>query len=185
MRRRLVACFVVAVSCCALPESGAQQASPYVGQETREIKALSPAEVDGYLAGKGMGLGRAAELNGFPGPLHVLELAEALALTPEQRSRTEALFASMQSRAQELGRALVEEERKLDRLFATKAVTREELNRVLGEIGSLQAKVRAAHLEAHLEQAKILTVEQNARYAELRGYGEAGEHAGHGRHHAH
>jgi len=35
-------------------------------QETREIKALSTEEVDGYLKGEGMGLAKAAELNGFP-----------------------------------------------------------------------------------------------------------------------
>ena len=42
--------------------------SPYAGQESREIKSLSPAEVDGYLAGAGMGFAKAAELNGYPGP---------------------------------------------------------------------------------------------------------------------
>lgn len=62
----------------------------------------------------------------------------------------------MESRAKSLGRALVEEERKLDRLFATKAVTPELLNSSLNEIGSLQAKVRAAHLEAHLTQFESL-----------------------------
>ena len=30
-----------------------------------------------------MGLALAAELNGYPGPLHVIELADSLRLTPE------------------------------------------------------------------------------------------------------
>ena len=130
-------------------------------------------------------LAKAAELNGYPGPAHVLELASQLSLTPEQRSRTEALFASMESKAIALGRALVDEERRLDQLFATKTVTAEELARSLGTIGALQGKVRGAHLEAHLTQAAILTPEQNARYARLRGYGGEDAHMGPSGQHKH
>ena len=87
----------------------------------------------------------------------------------------------MEARAQSLGQALVEEERKLDRLFATKSVTPALLSRSLSEIGALQAQVREAHLQAHLAQVAILTPEQVARYGELRGYSEAGTtgHTGH------
>ncbi|HEU5297143.1 MAG TPA: Spy/CpxP family protein refolding chaperone [Burkholderiaceae bacterium] len=170
-----------AVALIALIVRAAQPGSPYVGQEARDIKALSPEDTAALLAGKGMGLAKAAELNGYPGPAHVLELAAPLALTPEQRSQTEALFASMESRAQSLGRALVEEERKLDRLFATRAVTPELLALSLSEIGALQAQVRAAHLQAHLAQITILTPEQVAHYVKLRGCAEAGTsgHTGH------
>ena len=66
--------------------------SPYAGQESRESKALSPQEVPDLLAGKGMGLAQAAELNGYPGPMHVLELAAQLQLPPDHTSKTEALF---------------------------------------------------------------------------------------------
>jgi Spy/CpxP family protein refolding chaperone len=90
----------------------------YAGQEARNIKSLSPEEIDAYLAGKGMGLAKAAELNGYAGPSHVLELASQLELTPEQRAETEALFASMQKEASELGRSLVEEERKLSQVLS-------------------------------------------------------------------
>ena len=61
--------------------------SPYMGQESREIKALSPQEISDYLLGRGMGLAKAAELNGYPGPAHVLELAVQLEITSEQRPR--------------------------------------------------------------------------------------------------
>jgi len=179
---RLIAYFV-AVAPFALVASAAPPTSPYVGQETRDIKALSPEDLNAYLGGKGAGFAKAAELNGYAGPAHVLELSAPLALTPEQQARTEALFASMQSRAKSLGRALIEEERKLDRLFATKTVTLNVLNSSLSEIGALQAKVRAAHLEAHLAQFEILTPEQNALYSQLRGYGAAGAHTGHGGQH--
>jgi Spy/CpxP family protein refolding chaperone len=155
------------VSACAGSPS-----SPYAGQQSRDVKALSTEEVESLLAGKGMGFAKAAELNGFPGPAHVLELAPELRLTDEQRRQTEALFASMQEAAKSAGRALVDEERRLDASFRTKTVTSENLAGSLSRIGELQARVRAAHLEAHLAQARILTDEQSARYASLRGYGE-------------
>ena len=148
----------------------AMAASPYAGQESRGIKSLSAEDVAALLAGKGMGLAKSAELNGFAGPAHVLELAEQLHLSPEQRVRTEALFASMSSKASASGRALVDKERELDARFAAKSITREHLLHALAEIGGLQAQVRAAHLEAHLAQVEILTAQQNTRYAELRGY---------------
>ena len=61
------------------------------------------------LSGKGMGLAKAAELNGYPGPAHVLELAAQLDLTPEQKTKTEVLFKKMQARAIPLGKELVKE----------------------------------------------------------------------------
>ena len=63
--------------------AGAQHGS-YSGQERREIKALSADETKQYLSGAGMGHARAAELNGFPGPMHVLELADKLQLSSSQ-----------------------------------------------------------------------------------------------------
>jgi Spy/CpxP family protein refolding chaperone len=145
-------------------------AGPYAGQEARDIKSLSAEEVQGYLAGKGMGLAKPAELNGYPGPAHVLEMADKIGLSVEQRQRTQALFDSMQSNAAALGRQLVEEERALDRLFATKAVTSSNLSASLEKIASLHAKVRAAHLDAHLAEAEILTPLQLESYARMRGY---------------
>lgn len=174
MKRQLTAAAVL-----SLMIANVQAASPYAGEEGRDIKALSAEDVDAYLTGQGMGFAKAAELNGYAGPKHVLELAGELALTSEQRMRTQALFASMQTKAVALGRRLVDEERKLDRLFASTTITEASLQESVERIGALQADVRAAHLEAHLEQAKILTAEQRSRYLHLRGYHSSGGHHTH------
>ncbi len=150
--------------------ASAAPTASYAGQERREIKALSPGEIQDYLAGKGMGLAKAAELNRYPGPAHVLELAEKLRLDAEQKIRSEAIFRAMQAEAMRHGKALVEKERELDRLFASGGVTSEDLRVALEEIGRLQAEVRRTHLQAHIEQRKILTAQQITRYEELRGY---------------
>ena len=84
--------------------------SPYAGMQDREVKALSPEETQGLLAGEGLGFALAAELNGLPGPRHVLELAEALDLSEEQRHLVEEIRERMSAGARELGRSVVDAE---------------------------------------------------------------------------
>ena len=152
--------------------ASAQAAAPnlYAGEQARSIKALTPEEIDGYLSGKGMGQAKAAELNDYPGPAHVLALANELQLSTTQRKATELLFKEMEAKAMEAGQRLIDEELRLDQLFATKAVTTALLAQSLSRIGELQAAVRQTHLETHLAQHALLTSAQIARYAELRGY---------------
>jgi Spy/CpxP family protein refolding chaperone len=171
-----IACALLAGFCFAGP------ASPYAGQQDREIKALSAEDIQSYLAGKGMGFAKAAELNGYPGPAHVLSLADALSLTAEQKEKTAAVFQAMETRAMALGRSLIDQERELDLAFAGKSVTRASLEQMLGKIAVLQAQLRRAHLEAHLEQAAILTPVQIAMYGKLRGYDKSAVAPSHGGH---
>jgi len=153
--------------------------SPYAGEQHREIKALSGKDVQDLLAGRGMGLAKSAELNRYPGPAHVLELSDRLGLSAEQKTRTQLVFDAMEARARALGKALVEREAELDRLFASRQISSATLEPSLAEISRLQGELRRVHLEAHLAQTDILTAEQVASYVELRGYGGAGHSGGH------
>jgi Spy/CpxP family protein refolding chaperone len=125
-----------------------------------------------------MGLALAAELNGYPGPSHVIELANELALTAEQRRRAEALFAAMKAEAVPLGEQMLAAESDLDRAFATHTITPASLAAATEAIGLTQARLRAAHLKYHLSMLDVLTPEQVKHYGELRGYGGAAP-AGH------
>jgi len=171
-----------------LPQAaGSQQGQhPYAGHEQRPLKALSAQQIADLEAGRGMGLALAAELNGYPGPLHVLELAEPLGLTPAQRERTQALFEAMKAQAQALGARLIAAEGALDRQFAARSVTAASLRDGVRDVATLQGDLRATHLEFHLAVADLLTPQQIARYAALRGYGQGAPapppHQGHGRH---
>jgi Spy/CpxP family protein refolding chaperone len=156
-----------------------QHSSPYAGQQSRDIKALSDDEIRGLLNGQGMALAKAGELNHYPGPMHVLELAEPLKLTDAQRRRTEEIRKTMLDEAIPIGQRIVAKEVELNRLFASGVVDNAKLDATLADIGRLQGDLRAAHLRAHLEQKKLLTPEQIAKYDELRGYTSAasgGEH---------
>ena len=150
--------------------SSAQTTSPYTGQEQRAIKALSDEEIRDLLEARGMGLAKAAELNSYPGPLHVLQLAAELGLSDAQRKATDSLYANMRQRALSIGRQIIEAERALDRAFANAAIEPATLRSQLTAIATLQGELRAVHLEAHLAQHALLTPEQITRYDVLRGY---------------
>jgi Spy/CpxP family protein refolding chaperone len=175
---------VIAVLLSTGSFASAQQTQPYAGFEQRPVKALSDQQIGDLRSGRGMGLALAAELNGYPGPVHVLEHAQALRLTPEQRQRTQALYDSMKAETIPLGERLIAQEAGLDRAFAEHTITPQALTDASDVIGRTQGALRAAHLRYHLAQLEVLTPEQAKRYAELRGY--AGGHegaAGHGGHH--
>ena len=146
------------------------KASPYAGQQSRDIKALSGQEVEDLLAGAGMGMAKAAELNRYPGPMHALELADRLALSGEQRERLSALMRRHKASARNLGEQVVALERELDTLFARGNPTAKEVEWLSVAIGQAQGRLRAEHLATHLETTALLTPEQVDRYVQARGY---------------
>lgn len=153
--------------------------TPYAGMQTRPIKALSEQQVADLGAGRGMGLALAAELNGYPGPSHVLELADRLHLTADQRAGVQRLFDSMKSEAVPLGSKLLEQEAELDRQFADRIVTPESLKASTAAVAATQGALREAHLKYHLSTAALLTPDQMRRYADLRGYSGKRKHHHH------
>lgn len=158
----------------ALAALNAAAASPYAGQEHTDIKALTAAEQSALLDGQGMGFAKPAELNGYPGPKHVLELSDPLGLSQAQREATQALFERMQAAARGIGAELVAAERALDALYASRTATVARVDSQLASIEALRARLRGVHLNAHLEQAALMTRHQVALYARLRGYGASG-----------
>jgi hypothetical protein len=146
--------------------------TPYAGMQSRPIKALSEQQVADLQAGRGMGLALAAELNGYPGPAHVLELADKLDLSADQRAKVQQLFTSMKQEALPLGSKLIEQEMELDRQFASHAITPASLKSATTGIAITQGELRETHLKYHLSTVALLTEGQRHRYSELRGYGD-------------
>jgi hypothetical protein len=145
--------------------------TPYAGMQTRPIKALSEQQMADLGAGRGMGLALAAELNGYPGPSHVLELADKLNLSTAQRASVQRLFDAMKAEAVLLGSKLIEQEADLDRQFAGHTVTPESLKASTAAVAATQGVLRETHLKYHLSTVALLSPGQMQRYAELRGYG--------------
>jgi Spy/CpxP family protein refolding chaperone len=144
--------------------------SPYAGQQSRDIKALSEEDVQGLLAGAGSGLAKAAELNRYPGPMHVLEQAQALELSAAQRDAIEGVMRRHKAEARGLGEQVVRLERDLDAAFAGGNATEEGVGRLLARLGEANARLRGSHLNAHIATRAILTPQQVESYVKLRGY---------------
>jgi hypothetical protein len=171
----LFASLVLAAAAQAQHHGHGAAPAPYAGLQQREIKALSADDTKRLLEGQGMTLALAAELNGYPGPMHVLEHADALQLDEQQRQRTQALMHAHKAEARELGARLVAAERELDRAFASRSISEPALARLTADIGQLQAELRAAHLRTHLQQTAMLSARQVTKYQHLRGYGAKGQ----------
>jgi hypothetical protein len=155
---------------------------PYAGQQARAIKALSDDDIAALRNGEGMGMAKAAELNGYPGPAHVLALAGQLGLTDTQRRDVQAIFDRMSAAAKSLGGELIAQEQTLDQLFVKGVITPDRLAAATAAIAELQGRLRAVHLSPHRETRGLLNADQIARYEQLRGYGDPQAPTQHHRH---
>jgi Spy/CpxP family protein refolding chaperone len=150
--------------------AAAQGHNPYAGQHDREIKALSNDEARQYLAGAGMGYARAAELNGFPGPMHALELADKLHLSPEQRTSIQRLMDQHKAQARAIGARRVAAEKSLDELFKSGTVGQDRLAEAVKTAAQIDGEYRLSHLDTHRQMKTLLNDHQVAMYNNLRGY---------------
>lgn len=145
--------------------------SDYATQaNTRAIKTLSAKEIDDLRNGRGSGFAKAAEFNGLPGPAHLLEMQSQIGLSTDQVKQVEALAADMKSRAIPLGVRLIDLEKRLNLGFARATMTTARLKEILGEIAETRSALRYVHLSTHFASARVVTKQQSAHYAQLRGY---------------
>lgn len=166
----LLAMLLVLSPSIVLAESGHGHMSEYVGQEKRAIKSLSASDIDDLQNGRGWGLAKAAELNGVPGPVHLLEMKEEIALSKEQVGKITALYEEMKKEATLLGEELIRYERELNDHFANRTINDGLLKGLLAKIEDTRMKLRYVHLSAHLRTPAIVTEEQIKLYNKLRGY---------------
>lgn len=146
--------------------------SPYRHQVETGLRGLDEREIDDLKAGNGMGLARAAELNSYPGPRHVLDAIQEgkLAASPGQRERVQHVFDTMNHDAVRVGAQILGEEQALESGFRSATMTDTELRSRVATIAALQGQLRVIHLAAHLATRAVLSESQIARYNELRGY---------------
>lgn len=176
-------CFVVLALTGLVGLSAYADEAPYAGQDMRTIKALAPERIEGLLKGAGLGYAKAAELNGWPGPLHVLELSDALALNADQHAKITSIRNAMLAKARPLGDDLIKAEIDLDALFTEEWPDASAVAEATAKVGAIDAELRAVHLAAHIDVKPLLTQHQQMVYAQHRGYGT--DHGGHENHKRH
>jgi hypothetical protein len=149
---------------------GHRHGSPYAGQEARALKNLSAEDVAELRRGGGWGLAKVAELNGVPGPKHVLEMSAEIGLSAAQVAAVTAVFTAMQRDAQAEGGRLIALEEELEAGFRARAMDAATLSRLTAAIGESHGRLRLIHLSAHLATPGLLSDAQVALYNRLRGY---------------
>ena len=146
-------------------------AAPETGEQT--IAGLSADDIATIRAGGGWGLAKPAEMNGAPGPKHLLELADRLELDDAQIAGIEDIRERMTARAVAAGERFLTAEAALTEAFAAGSVQASELERLVAAAGEARAAMRLAHLDAHRETVPLLSAAQIERYAILRGHRSA------------
>lgn len=146
--------------------------APYAGFETREIKSLSSQDIEELERGGGWGLALPAELNGRPGPAHLLELQDELALSADQLADITALHEEMRDAAIAAGKRFIAAEAALSDAFALPSLSDETLRELLSEAAEARAELRYVHLSRHLATPGLLSESQIRKYNALRGYSD-------------
>ena len=151
-------------------EGSHSKVSKYAGEEKRSIKSLSPDDIAELKRGGGWGLAKAAELNGVPGPAHLLEMKDKIPLSDDQVLAIEKTYKQMKAQAIKQGERLIALEQKLELLFRSGSVTQDVLRSSLNKIAKARMELRFTHLATHLKTPKIMSKDQIRKYNELRGY---------------
>lgn len=178
MFKSLIAAIVATTLFAGLAQAQ-HQVQPYAALKERPIKALSAEDIAGLRAGRGMAMALPAELNRYPGPMHVLENETALRLTASQKAALEQQMATMRAAAISLGEQIIASESALEAHFRSNAADAGTIDRITSEIAILYGQLRAVHLRTHLVTRATLTEPQLAMYQTLRGYDGAGANPPH------
>lgn len=147
--------------------------SKYTGQEDRIIKSLSSEDIESLQTGMGDafgGMAKLAELNGYPGPRHILDLANELKLSDEQKANITTIYDNMRKKAVDLGQEIVNVEKIANGEFINKTITDSQMKQLIFKSSEIYGQLRYAHLSTHLKMLDILTPEQVNLYNNLRGY---------------
>jgi Spy/CpxP family protein refolding chaperone len=154
--------------------TGTKQPSPYSDEEMlRVIKSLSLKDIAALQNGTGDafgGLAILAELNGYPGPTHILDLSSELNVTAAQEVRLGESYHAMNKQAKAIGAQIIAVEKEMNEAFSNKTITEDELRMLLERSADLYGQLRYVHLSTHLETVNVLTPEQIHVYNKLRGY---------------
>jgi Spy/CpxP family protein refolding chaperone len=118
--------------------------------------------------GRGFGMAFVADQNGYPGPLHVLELKERLKLTTEQERKIQALLTAMFAESKPKSARLLDAEAKLRHLFASGQADETSVSAAAARVEKARTEARLVHLTFHLRTRELLTDEQRRLYHEAR-----------------
>jgi len=168
----MVVALVAAGLTSALPRANAQHAMPPAvpgGPSAHVLAERCAAAFERNIAtGRGFGMAFAADQNGYPGPLHILELKDRLKLTAEQEAKAQAMMAAVLAESRFKSARLLHAEAKLAQLFASGQADEASVRAAVADVENARTEVRLVHLMTHLKTRDLLTDEQRRLYNEAR-----------------
>ena len=168
MRASLLLLWLALVPVTVSAQHAAHQHTPGAPSEGHLKAQACLDEFDAVVRdGRGFGLAFAADQQGYPGPMHVLE-KDRLGLSPEQETRVRALMHAMFAESRPKGARLLEAEARLRALFAGGGADEAAVRAAASEVERARADVRLVHLLAHLKTREVLTDAQRRAYHEAR-----------------
>lgn len=186
LNNKLILILTIVVLLAVFTVTSAQQTPPtpsdYVELQFTEIRGLSQEQIEGYQTGAGLGFALPAELNGYPGPRHVLDLANELELTSVQLNDIQTLYDEMLPQAIELGEQILLLEESIELAFRQGTITNTFLEDSLIQIATFEAELRYVHLTTHVATIDILSRHQVQQYNIIRGYNVSPSHDSHSGH---
>ena len=147
--------------CSRVSHVGVRPAShmPYAGQEERTVKTLSDEERRALLNGQGMGLAKAAELNHYPGPRHVLDLAAPLQLSDRNApTPRRSMIACTRKRCASAPSSSTGSRHWIG--YSRRGRECGELD-TWPDIAQLRGDLRVVHLQAHVEMKGVLSASRS------------------------
>ena len=114
--------------------------------------------------GRGFGLAFVADQEGYPGPLHVLELKDLLRLSPEQERAMQRMMEAMFTDSRPAAGRLLAAERRLRSLFASGTADEASVRAAVADVERAHTDLRLVHLLTHLKTRDRLTDEQRRLY---------------------
>ena len=172
LKKNILILFFILLTTNSFAGENKNHTSHYVGEQKREIKSLSTNDIAELKRGGGWGFAKPAELNGVPGPAHLLEMKGKISLSDSQIASIEEIHKKMLSEAIPLGKKYIIAERVLDQIFVSKSYNKENLLSLIKKTEQIRARLRFVHLSKHLETVNILSDSQISLYNKLRGYSE-------------
>ena len=169
----LAVVLVIAGSGAADAQHGAAHAGAEAGPHHMLVQTYEKAFEQNIAAGRGFGMAFAADQNGYPGPLHVLELKDRLKLTAGQEAKIQTMLAAMFAESKPKSSRLLESEAKLRHLFAAGRADEVAVTAAVAEVEKARSEVRLVHLLFHLKTREVITDEQRRLYHDAR-WGEHG-----------
>jgi len=169
MRAHLLAVSLAMLPLTADAQHAGHQHTPGAPSEGHQKAQACLDEFDAVVReGRGFGMAFAADQHGYPGPMHVLELKEHLALTPEQEARVRALMHAMFAESRPKSARLLDAEARLRALFAGGTADETAVRAATAEVERARTEVRVVHLLAHLKTRDLLTDAQRRAYHDAR-----------------